>query len=127
MNKMTYIDGFVLVVPKKNVNAYKKMSTQAGKVWKKHGAIVYVEAQGNDLNPNIGDVKSLTFPKMVKLKKDETVWFSFIVYKNKAHRDSVNKKVMDDPFMKDPKNVNMSIPFDIKKMAYGGFDAKVDL
>ncbi|MCC6564071.1 DUF1428 domain-containing protein, partial [Candidatus Uhrbacteria bacterium] len=90
-----YVDGFVLVVPKKNAKAYKKMATEGARMWKKFGALEYFECMGDDLFPKgMGGVKALTFPKMTKMKKDETVWFSFIVYKSKKHRDQVNKKVM---------------------------------
>jgi alkaline phosphatase len=120
---MKYIDGFVLVVPKKNVSKYKKIATQAGKIWKKCGALEYFECVGDDLNPKFAE---LTFPKLVKLKAGESVWFSFIIYKSKKHRDNVNAKVMKDPFMNDPKNKNLIMPFDMKRMAYGGFKAIVE-
>lgn len=122
---MTYVDGFVLVVPKKKVNDYKKMAKIGCKVWKKYGALQYFECIGDDLNPNMGGVKIAAFPKMVKLKKDETVWFSFIVYKSKAHRDAVNAKVMKDSLMNEEKWKDKPMPFDIKRMAYGGFKAVV--
>lgn len=122
---MTYVDGFVLVVKKKNIKAYKKMAEIGCKVWKKHGALDYIEAIGDDLNPDMGGVKIATFPKMVKLKKDETVWFSFIVYKSKAHRDKVNAKVMKDSMMNEDKWKDKPMPFDTKRMAYGGFKALV--
>jgi uncharacterized protein YbaA (DUF1428 family) len=89
---MKYVDGFVLVVPKKNIEDYKKMAGEGAKIWKKHGALEYFECAGDDLNPNMGEEKVLTFPEMTKLKDDETVWFSFIVYKSKEHRDEVNAK-----------------------------------
>ncbi|MGV8150304.1 MAG: DUF1428 domain-containing protein [Candidatus Woesearchaeota archaeon] len=125
---MTYVDGFVLVVKKKNISAYKKMAQLGGKLWKKHGALEYLECVGDDLKPNMGmgPMKILTFPKMTKTKSDETVVFSFITYKSRKHRDEVNKKVMSDPSMNDPKNKNMKMPFDMKKMAYGGFNAIVE-
>ena len=118
---MAYIDGFLLPVPKRKVNAYLEMSRKAGKIWKEHGAVEYRECVGDDLN-----IKNMTgFPKVVKTKAGETVVFSWIVYKSRAHRDRVNAKVMKDPrlaSMMDPK----SMPFDMKRMAYGGFTILVD-
>jgi alkaline phosphatase len=121
---MTYVDGFVLVVKKKNISTYKKMAQDGGKLWKKHGALEYLECVGDDLNPS-GPMKILTFPKMTKTKSDETVVFSFITYKSRKHRDEVNKRVIKD-MMNDPKNKNMKMPFDMKKMAYGGFNVIVE-
>ena len=123
---MKYVDGFVLVVPKKNLKVYQKMAGSAGKVWKKHGALEYFECVGNDLVPDMGGMKFLTFPKMTKLKKDETVWFSFIVYKSKKHRDSVNAKVMKEFEKEKNKHKDEKMPFDVKRMAYGGFNAMVE-
>ena len=117
-----YVDGFLLPVPKKNLEAYLRMSTKAGKVWREHGALEYRECIGDDLKVKMG----LAFPKTVKRKPGETVVFSWIVYKSRAQRDRVNKKVMKDPRlaeMMDPK----SMPFDPKRMAYGGFSVIVDL
>jgi len=117
-----YVDGFVIPVPKKKVNAYRTMSVKAGKVWKEHGALDYYECVGDDLKFKWGT----SFGKLAKLKPNETVFFSFIVYKSKAHRNQVNKKVM-----KDPRIINMmkkgQEPFDMKRMAYGGFRAVVQL
>lgn len=124
---MKYVDGFVLVVPKKNLAEYKKMASEAGKIWMKYGALEYKECVGEDLNPDMGGEKFLTFPKMTKTKPDETVVFSYIVYKSRKHRDQVNAKVMKDPTMNDPKNKEKPMPFDMKKMAYGGFETLVDL
>lgn len=118
---MSYVDGFVMVVPKKNVAAYKRIARKAGKVWKKHGALQYFECMGDDLDHK--GVFPLTFPKMQKLKKNEASFFSFIIYKSRAHRDAVNKKVMADPAMKKPPK---KMPFDIKRMAFGGFKAVVE-
>ena len=119
---MAYVDGFLLPVPKRKVNAYLAMSRKAGKVWKEYGALEYRECVGDDLN-----IKNMTgFPKVVKIKAGETVVFSWIVYKSRAHRDAVNKKVMKDErlaSMMDPKNM----PFDVKRMAMGGFKVAVDL
>lgn len=117
---MAYVDGFVIPLPKKNLAAYKAMAKKACVVWMEHGALQYHEAVGNDLNHTF----ALSFPKMCKCKPSETVVFSWIVYKSRAHRDAVNKKVMKDPriaAMMNPKNP----PFDFKKMAYGGFDVIV--
>jgi uncharacterized protein YbaA (DUF1428 family) len=125
---MTYVDGFVLVVPKKNFNKYKKMATDAGKIWKKFGALEYLECVGDDLNPDMGGMKALNFPKMTKLKKNENVWFSFIIYKNKNHRDSVNKMVMNyfKKMHKDNIDHMKNMPWDMKKFAYGGFKTIVE-
>ena len=120
-----YVDGFVLVVPKNKVSEYKKMAEEGGKMWKKFGALEYFECIGDDLNPKSMDgMKPLTFTKLANAKSDETVWFSFVVYNSKKHRDQVNAKVMKE-MMKDPKSKDMSMPFDIKKMAYGGFKVEV--
>jgi len=116
---MSYVDGYVAVVPKKNVAAYTRMARQAGKIWMKHGALQYMECMGDDL-----DIKgmSLTFPKLQKVKKGEVPFFSFIIYKSRAHRDAVNKKVLADPDLKAPKKM----PFDPKTMAFGGFKAVLE-
>ena len=115
-----YVDGFVLPVPKKNLRAYLEMAKMGGKVWKSHGALEYRECVGDDL-------KGIAWPfaKTVKAKSGETVVFSWIVYKSRAHRDRVNKKVMKDPrllAMMDPKKM----PFDVNRMAYGGFKVIVN-
>ena len=119
---MAYVDGFLLPVPKRKVKAYLEISRRAGKVWKEHGAPEYRECVGDDLN-----IKNMTgFPKVVKIKAGETVVFSWIVYKSRAHRDAVNKKVMNDErlnAMMNPKDM----PFDVKRMAMGGFKVAVDL
>jgi len=118
---MRYVDGFVLPVPKKKMPAYLKMARKAGKVWKDHGALEYREATGDDLKTKFG----VPFPKLLKLKAGETPVFSWIVYKSRAHRDAVNKKVMKDPRLKammDPK----AMPFDMKRMVYGGFKTIVE-
>ncbi len=122
---MTYVDGFVLVVPKKNFNAYKKMAAEGARLWKKHGVLDYKECVGDDLNPTVGGMKSLTFPKMANSGKND-VWFSFITFKSKAHRDLVNKKVMKEMDQMSEKYKNMKMPFDLKKMAYGGFRTVVE-
>ena len=117
-----YVDGFVLPVPKKNLAAYRRLSQRAGRIWREHGALEYREAVGDDIKTKMG----LPFPRTVKGKAGETVVFSWILYKSRAHRDAVNKKVMKDPRlakMMDPK----SMPFDVKRMAYGGFKVFVDV
>lgn len=113
---MPYVDGFVLPVPKKNLPAYRRMARKGAKIWREHGALEYRECVGDDLNVKFG----VPFPKMVKVKAGETVVFAWIVYKSRAHRDAVNAKVMQDPRlcgMMDPKDM----PFDCKRMVYGGF------
>ncbi len=123
-----YVDGFVLVIPKKNVAAYRKMAIMGGKSWMKYGALEYFECMGDDLDPNAGNPKemqTLTFPQMAKLKKGETVWFSFITFKSRKHRDQVNKKVMAEMEKQYAKSKDMAMPFDVKRMAYGGFKAIV--
>jgi len=116
-----YVDGFVLVVPKKKFAAYRKMATAAGKIWRKYGALDYKECVGDDLKPNMGGMPVATFPQMTKLKKGETVVFSYIAYKSRAHRDQVNKKVMAEMDKHAKKYKNVTMPFDMKRMAYGGF------
>jgi len=123
---MKYVDGFVLVVPKKNLSAYKKMAKMASKIWKKHGALEYFECVGDDLNPNMGGMKGRPFPKLAKTKKNETVIFSFIIYKSKKHRNQVSAKVMKDPSMSPDAWKDKKMPFDMKKVSYGGFKAIVE-
>ena len=125
MTKGNYVDGFVLVIPKKNVAKYKKMATEGAKIWKKFGALDYKECMGNDMHPNMGGVRGLTFPKMTGAKPSEVVWFSFVVYKNKKHRDAVNKKVMEYFNKKYVDKKPEDMPFDMKRMAYGGFSVVV--
>ena len=114
-----YVDGFVLPVPKKNLNTYRRMAEEAGKIWRDHGALEFRECVGDDLNIKMG----LPFPRGIKIKPGETVVFSWIVYKSRAHRDRVNARVMKDPRMaKMPKKM----PFDVKRMLYGGFKTIVE-
>jgi uncharacterized protein YbaA (DUF1428 family) len=114
-----YVDGFVLPVPKKNLNAYRRMAQIAGKVWRYNGALEFRECVGDNLNVKMG----LPFPRGINVKPGETVVFSWIVYKSRAHRDRVNAKVMKDPrFAKMPK----TMPFDEKRMLYGGFKTIVE-
>lgn len=119
---MKYVDGFLLPLPKKNLQTYRRISQKAGKIWKEHGALEYRECVGDDLNTKMG----VPFPKSAKVKPGETVVFSWIVYKSRAHRDSVNKKVMKDPRIAAMMDDD-SMPFDVKRMAYGGFEVIVDL
>ncbi|MBI3373303.1 MAG: DUF1428 domain-containing protein [Betaproteobacteria bacterium] len=119
---MAYVDGFVVPVPKKNLQAYLRSARKAGKIWREHGALEYVECVADDVKPG----KWTSFPQAVKLKAGEAVWFSWIVYKSRKHRDSVLGKVMKDErlaAMMDPK----SMPFDGKRMFWGGFKVMVSL
>ncbi|MEX2209192.1 MAG: DUF1428 domain-containing protein [Myxococcota bacterium] len=118
-----YVDGFVLPIPKKNAAAYKRIARLAGKVWRDHGALSYMECIGDDVKPG----KLTSFPQSVKLQKNETVWFSFIVYKSRAQRDRVNAKVMKDPRMAKAMAAGAVMPFDGKRMIFGGFEVRVDL
>jgi uncharacterized protein YbaA (DUF1428 family) len=118
---MQYVDGFIVPVPKKNLDAYRAMSEKAGKVWREHGALEYKECIADDVK--VGKLTS--FPRSVKLKATETVIFAYIVYKSRVHRDRVLAKVMKDPRlakMMDPKET----PFDTKRMIYGGFKVLVE-
>ncbi len=124
-NLTKYVDGFVLVVPKDKVAEYRKMAKLGAKMWMKYGALDYKECMGDDLSPNMGGMPVLTFTKMTKAKDDETVWFSYITFKSRAHRDQVNKKVMAEMDKDAKKQKDMSMPFDMKKMAYGGFKVEV--
>ncbi len=117
-----YVDGFLLPVPRKNLDAYRRMAQAAGKVWREHGALEYRECVGDDLKPKMGAL----FPRIVRLKPGETVVFSWIVFRSRTHRDSVNKKVMKDPRMLKMMETG-PMPFDDKRMAYGGFKVLVDV
>jgi uncharacterized protein YbaA (DUF1428 family) len=119
---MKYVDGYVLPVPKKNLAVYRRMARKAGKIWREYGALEFRECVGDDLKAKW----AVPFPSMVKLKPGETVMFSWIAFKSRAHRDSVNAKVMKDPRLNKMMDVK-SMPFDAKRMAYGGFKAMVDL
>ena len=118
---MRYVDGFILPVPKENLQAYRRIAQKMGKIWKEHGALEYIECIADDVKPG----KLTSFPQSVKLKPDETVVFALIVYKSRRERDRINKKVMADPRITsmDPKTV----PFDSKRMIYGGFKTLVVL
>lgn len=118
---MPYVDGFLLAVPKRNMKAYRRIASAAGKVWREYGALEYVECAADSLvHKADGKTWHSLFPKMVKAKPGETVVFSYIVYKSRRARDGINKKVMSDPrlaALMDPKKM----PFDMKRMAWGGF------
>lgn len=122
-----YVDGFVLSVPMKNLKAYKKMALEAGKVWKKCGALDYKECVGEDMKPDMGGEKIMNFIQLTKPKKGETVVFSYIVYKSRKHRDEVNAKVMKQMEKDKDKWKDMKMPFDVKRMTYGGFRTIVSL
>ena len=117
-----YVDGFLLAVPEKNLDAYRKMARKAGKVWKEYGAIDYVECVADDVQPG----KHTSFPQAVKLKPGEVVVFSWITYKSRRQRDSVNKKVMADPRIAAMGPPN-AMPFDGKRMMWGGFKSIVTM
>ncbi|MBX9403356.1 DUF1428 domain-containing protein [Lysobacter sp. BMK333-48F3] len=112
---MSYVDGYVLPVPKANVAAYRKLARKAGKIWMEHGALQYVETIADDVKPG----KTTSFPQSVKLKPDETVAFSWIVFKSRKHRDKVNALVMKDPRLDGM--APEAMPFDMKRMIFGGF------
>jgi uncharacterized protein YbaA (DUF1428 family) len=116
---MEYVDGYVLPVPKKNVEAYRKLAKKAGKIWREHGALDYRECVAEDVKPG----KLTSFPQSVKLKPNEVVVFSWITFKSRAHRDRVNAKVMKDPRIATMSS--QSMPFDGKRMIYGGFTTLV--
>jgi uncharacterized protein YbaA (DUF1428 family) len=118
-----YVDGFVLSVPTKNTAKYKKMAQEAREVWLKFGALDYKECQIDDAQPDKS--VTFTFPKMAQTKPSETVWFSFILYKNKQHRDQVNKKVMKYFEEKYGNDMMKDMPFDMKRCAFGSFKVEV--
>jgi len=124
MTKGKYVDGFVIVIPKKNRAEYKKMAALGKKLWMKLGALDYKECVGDDLNPDMGGMKMRTFTKLAGAKEDEEVWFSFITYKSKKDRDTINKKVMVE-MDKAMKGKEMKMPFEMKKMSMGGFKVEV--
>lgn len=113
---MPYVDGFVVPVPKRKIDDYRRIARKAGRIWREHGALDYVECVADDVKPG----KQTSFPQSVKLKKGETVVFAYIIYQSRAHRDRVNAKVFKDPRMEkmcDPGNM----PFDAGRMFWGGF------
>ncbi|HVF72959.1 MAG TPA: DUF1428 domain-containing protein [Chthoniobacterales bacterium] len=117
---MSYVDGYVLPVPKKNLAAYRRMASHAGKIWREHGALEFRECVGDDLNSKM----ARSFSSVVKPRPGETIVFSWIVYKSKAQRNSVNKKVMTDPRLE--KMMKGDSPFDPRRMIYGGFKVMVE-
>ena len=118
---MRYVDGFLLPVPEKNLKLYRGIAKKAEKIWREHGALQYVEAVGDDLVAKFGG----SFTGTIKLKPGETVVFSFIMFKSRADRDRVNARVMKDPRM--AKMIEKGpMPFDVKRMVYGGFKMLVD-
>jgi uncharacterized protein YbaA (DUF1428 family) len=119
---MNYVDGFVVPVPKKKLAAYKRMAVKAGKIWREFGATMFCECAADDVS--VG--KRTSFPRSVKLKPSEIVVFSFIVYPSRSQRDRINAKVMKDPRLKKMMD-SKDIPFDAKRMIYGGFKMVVDL
>ncbi|MGH7571389.1 MAG: DUF1428 domain-containing protein [Gemmatimonadota bacterium] len=120
---MPYVDGFVLPVPEKNLDAYRRMARKADKVWREHGALDYRECVADDVQPG----KLTSFPQSVKLERGETVVFSWITYKSRAHRDRVIAKVMKDPRLAKMMENPESMPFDSKRMIYGGFKVMLDV
>ncbi len=117
---MAYVDGFIVAVPKKNIDAYRRLSTKAGKIWREYGALDYREWVADDVK--VGKLTS--FPRSVKMKPGETVVFSWITYKSRKHRDRINAKVMTDKRLADMMS-GKSMPFDGKRMIYGGFESLV--
>lgn len=120
MTKGAYVDGFVISIPKKSTVKYKKIASEAKDVWMKFGALDYKECKIDDAKPKY---VAFTFPKMAKTKPNEAVWFSFIVFKSRAHRDTVNKKVM--AFFDKKYADQMDMPFDMKRFSYAGFTVEV--
>jgi uncharacterized protein YbaA (DUF1428 family) len=119
---MAYVDGFVVPVPKKKLEAYRRMAQKAGKIWREHGALEYRECIADDVTKG----KRTSFPRSVKLKPGEVVWFSWIVYKSRKDRDRINAKVMKDKRLKSMMDLK-AMPFDAKRMFWGGFKLMVDL
>jgi uncharacterized protein YbaA (DUF1428 family) len=117
-----YVDGFVIPMAKRNLASYVRMARAAGKIWKEHGALEYRECAGEDLKTEGG----VSFPRLAKTKPGETVVFSWIAYKSRQHRDRVNQKVMKDPRIQNMMK-GKKMPFDVKRMCYGGFEVLVDL
>lgn len=120
-----YVDGYILPIKANGLKAYEKMASLGAKVWMKHGALAYFECVGEDMNPNMGGQKIASFEKSLKIKADEKVIFAFVIYKSRAHRDRVNKKVMNDPEMCPEQFQDFVMPFDPKKMLYAGFESLV--
>jgi uncharacterized protein YbaA (DUF1428 family) len=122
-----YVDGFVLVVPGDKVEEYKKMASEGRDMWMKAGALEYYECVGENLEAKeMGGMKPLAFTEMAQAKEGETVWFSFIVYKSREHRDEVNAKVMEEMHKLEEQYKDIPMPFDMERMAYGGFEVAVE-
>jgi uncharacterized protein YbaA (DUF1428 family) len=122
-----YVDGFVLVVPKGKEAAYQKMAEEGRDSWMKHGALQYFECKGDDFKQHeMGDQKSRSYTEMTGAGSDENVWFSFIVFNSKEHRDEVNKKVMEEMGESYKDQGDFEMPNDMQKMAYGGFEVAVE-
>jgi uncharacterized protein YbaA (DUF1428 family) len=122
-----YVDGFVLVIPNDKAEEYKKMAEGGRDSWMNHGALGYFECRGDDLAPQeMGDERSRTFPEMAGAGADQTVWLSFIIFESKEHRDEVNAKVMKEMGEAAPEYEDVLMPFDMKQMAYGGFQVEVE-
>lgn len=117
-----YVDGYVLPVPTDNIDEYREIASEAGRRWMEHGALRYVECVGDDLEPDMGDVEIATFPDLVATEPTETAIFAFVVFESREHRDEVNADVMEE--MADAPDRDM--PFDVTRMAYGGFDSIVE-
>lgn len=121
-----YVDGFVVVVPLDKVEEYKKMAEYGREMWLENGALEYYECRGNDLKPQeMGDEKTRLFTEMVGASSEETVWFSYIVFRDKKHRDEVNESVMES-MKEEGSDTEMQMPFVMSKMAYGGFEVVVE-
>ena len=122
-----YVDGFVLVVPKDKIKEYQKMAEMGKEIWMKYGALEYMECMGEDLNPKeMGEMMSLAFTELAKAEPNETVWFSFIVYESKERRDEINAKVMEEMNKQAEESKDVSMPFDMRRMAVGGFEVRVE-
>ena len=127
MRLAKYVDGFVIVVPKDKVAEYQKMAEGGKELWMKHGALQYMECMGEDLETrDTGGGRPLSFIELTKAQPNETVWFSFIVFESKQHRDEVNAKVMAEMEKQAEEYRGAVMPFDVKRMAYGGFEVKVE-
>lgn len=126
MSKAKYVDGYLMIVPKNRVDDYRKMASEASEIWLKHGALAVRECMGDDMTPDMGQ-PILQFPAIMNISSEETVWFSYIEYASRADRDRVNTLVrqeMDDRY-KDEPNPEEGMPFDMKRMAFGGFTVEV--
>ena len=122
-----YVDGFVFVVPKGKIEEYQKIAEAGKEMWMKYGALEYMECVGEDLGPKeMGGMKSLAFTELAKAGPNETVWFSFIVYESKKRRDEINAKVMEEMNKQAEENKDFPMPFDMRRMAVGGFEVKVE-